>query len=81
MLPGVVASIALSSFGIVWKRPLFLIMGGVLYAPFCWYLNTQIWIIRVISAASDGSRRFGCSLQQGSGGMGAAGAADHSLVG
>ncbi len=38
-LPGVVASVALSSLGIVWKRPLYLIMGGVLYAPFCWYLS------------------------------------------
>lgn len=38
-LPGVVASIALSSLGIVWRRPLFLVAAGVLYAPFSWYLS------------------------------------------
>lgn len=38
-MPAVVASIALSCLGIIWKRPLFLIAGGVLYVPFCWYLS------------------------------------------
>ena len=38
-MPAVVASIALSWLGIIWRRPLFLIAGGILYIPFCWYLS------------------------------------------
>jgi len=37
--PAIITSLALSAAGILWRKPVMLVIGAVICAPFAWYLS------------------------------------------